>query len=157
MKWGNVLHNYLCCHTYYFLLYNEKADEKPKKTEPNRGNTRDDPLLLLPLLPCLCSHSPTLVHVCQLSFTCSCLPAFICPFSFTLRLLSSTALVLVHPPSVVRSPLSTPTGCLACHLPTASLRPSHSSLAPHACAPAIRGCTGSFIHVRSCRSGACSV
>ena len=36
MKWGNVLHNYLCRHTYYFLLYNEKADEKPKKnrTEP---------------------------------------------------------------------------------------------------------------------------
>ena len=35
MKWGNVLHNYLCCHTYYFLLYNEKPDEKPKK-KPNR-------------------------------------------------------------------------------------------------------------------------
>ena len=40
MKWGNVSHYYLCCHIYYYILYNEKADEKPKKkTELNRGNT----------------------------------------------------------------------------------------------------------------------
>ena len=31
MKWGNVSHHYLCCHIYYYILYNEKADEKPKK------------------------------------------------------------------------------------------------------------------------------
>src|ERR1700676_4986184 len=117
----------------------------------------EDPLLLLlpPLLPCLRLHSPALVHVCQLSFTRSRLPAFVRPFSFTVRLLSSTALVLVHPPSLVRSPLSTPTGCPAPPLPAAPPRPPHFPLAPHACAPAIRGCTGSFVHVRSCRSGAC--
>ena len=36
MRWGNVFYNYLCCHIYYCILYNEKADEKPKKnrTEP---------------------------------------------------------------------------------------------------------------------------
>ena len=40
MKWGNVFHYYLCCHIYYCILYNKKANEKPeKKTEPNRGNT----------------------------------------------------------------------------------------------------------------------
>ena len=35
MKWGNVSHHYWCCHIYYYILYNEKADEKPKK-KPNR-------------------------------------------------------------------------------------------------------------------------
>ena len=36
MKWGNVFHYYLCCHIYYCILYNEKANEKPQKnrTEP---------------------------------------------------------------------------------------------------------------------------
>ena len=36
MKWGNVLHHYLCYYINYCILYNEKADEKPKKnlTEP---------------------------------------------------------------------------------------------------------------------------
>ena len=36
MKWGNVLDHYLYFHIYYCILYNEKADEKPKKnrTEP---------------------------------------------------------------------------------------------------------------------------
>ena len=118
---------------------------------------REDPLLLLLLLllPCLCSHSPALVHVCQLSFTCSRLPAFVRPFLFTVRPLSSTALVLVHLPSLVRSPLSTPTGCLTRHLPTASSRPPHFPLALHACAPAICSCTGPFIHVRLCHSGVC--
>ena len=32
MKWGNVFHYYLCCHNYYCILYNEKADEKPNRT-----------------------------------------------------------------------------------------------------------------------------
>ena len=31
MKWGNVFHYYLCCHIFYCILYNKKADEKPKK------------------------------------------------------------------------------------------------------------------------------
>ena len=112
-------------------------------------------MLLPPLLPCLRLHSPTLVHICQLSFTRSRLPAFVCPFLFTICPLSSTALIVVHPPSLIRSPLSTPTGCLARHLPAAFPHPPHFPLAPHACAPAICGCTGLFIHVRSCRSGAC--
>jgi hypothetical protein len=40
-------------------------------------------LLLLPSLPCLCSHSPALVHVHLLSFTHSRSPAPIRPFSFS--------------------------------------------------------------------------
>ena len=41
MKWGNVSHHYLCCHIYYYILYNEKAEEKPKKnrTEPWQQHT----------------------------------------------------------------------------------------------------------------------
>ena len=35
MKWGNVFQHYLCCHIYYCILYNKKADEKPK-TKPNQ-------------------------------------------------------------------------------------------------------------------------
>ena len=31
MKWGNVPHHYLCCYINYCVLYNEKADEKPKE------------------------------------------------------------------------------------------------------------------------------
>ena len=62
MKWGNVSHHYLCCHIYYIIFYNEKADEKPKKTELNRGNTRPAVFAAIvvvvvmgPLLPLLSS------------------------------------------------------------------------------------------------------
>ena len=35
MKWGNVLHHYLCCYINCCILYNEEADEKPKE-KPNQ-------------------------------------------------------------------------------------------------------------------------
>ena len=53
-------------HAYpHYKNYNYYLSEKKNK----RG--REDPLLLLLslLLPCFCSHSPALVHVCQLSFS----------------------------------------------------------------------------------------
>ena len=82
-------------------------------------------LLLPPLLPCLCSHSPALVHVCQLSFsshspahpllfTRSCSPfacsrpplsfSFTCPPSFVHHcphpLVASLVTSLLHPPAL---------------------------------------------------------
>ena len=112
-------------------------------------------LLLPPLLPCLRLHSPALIHVCQLLFTHPRLPAPVYPLSFThsrspfAPSCPPLSFSFTHPPSFVH------------HCPhplVASLvtsPPSPFSSAPHACAPAIHGCTSSFVHVCLCRSGAC--
>ena len=131
IKWAGRTHCCCCCH---------RCSPASVRTCP-------------PSFTSASSRLPTPVYL--LPFTCSRLPTFIHPFSFTVRPLSSTTLILVQPPSLICSPLSTPTGCLTRHLPTASSRPPHFPLALHACAPAICSCTGSFIHVRLCHSGVC--
>ena len=117
-------------------------------------------LLLPPLLPCLHSHSPALVHVCQLLFTHPHLPAPIYPLLFT----HFRSPILVHrsPPLVHHShsrSAALPHLFTTVHthwlFRSSPPRPPHFPSAPHACAPAIHSCTGSFVHLHSCCSGAC--
>ena len=96
---------------------------------------------------CRCSPASVCTHPPSFTSASSCLPTPVYPLPFT-RFRSP---ILVHhsPPLVHRSRSRSPA------LPCLFTPPSPFSSAPHACTPAIRGCTGSFVHVRLCRSGAC--
>jgi len=64
---------------------------------------------LLPLLlPCLCSHSPALIHVCLLSFASSCSPALVPPLPIPLLSFACSHLpaliMFTHPLICVRLP-----------------------------------------------------
>ena len=60
-------------------------------------------LLPLPLLLCLHLYSPTLIHICQLLFTCSCSLALLLLFTHSCSLFAHShpllSFLFTHPPS----------------------------------------------------------